>query len=210
MVGEVEACKGLDAVFGVVGLVRLPEFRKGGRACLLILYRTTFSGAFGTGALFSLSTSSILFNVFINVALYIIFTLICFFTARPPKPLIDTPRLNKYLPKPLQPKQMSREQTIAVCFCGAAKTTSLGIPLVSAMWARSDDLMRAYIQIPVLLYTIEQVFMAQILVYFFKWYLKRGRKGSEKDECEDASGQTVSNVNLDDGRGGTHLQERGP
>lgn len=160
--------------------------------------------------MFSLSTSSILFNVFINVALYIIFTLICFFTARPPKPLINTPLLKKYLPKPLQPRPMSKEQTIAVCFCGAAKTTSLGIPLVSAMWARSDDLTRAYIQIPVLLYTIEQVFMAQILVYFFKWYLKRGRRESEKDECEDASGQTVSNVNQEDGRGGTPLQERGP
>lgn len=49
------------------------------------------------------------------------------------------------------------EETIAVCFCGAAKTTSLGIPLVAAMWAAADDLTRALIQIPVLLYTIEQV-----------------------------------------------------
>jgi sodium/bile acid cotransporter 7 len=52
---------------------------------------------------------------------------------------------------------MSRRQTVAVCFCGAAKTTSLGIPLVTAMWRDADNLTRAYIQIPVLLYTIEQV-----------------------------------------------------
>lgn len=145
--------------------------------------RTTFSGAFGTGALFSLSTSSILFNVFINVALYIVFTIICFYSARPPLSLVtfvSTSRLNRYLPGPLKPKRMSKEQTIAVCFCGAAKTTSLGIPMVTAMWARADDLTRAYIQIPVLLYTIEQVFMAQMLVYFFRWYLKRGETGKEE------------------------------
>lgn len=52
---------------------------------------------------------------------------------------------------------MSKEQTIAVCFCGAAKTTSLGIPLVTSMWTQADDLTRAFITIPVLLYTIEQV-----------------------------------------------------
>ena len=164
---------------------------------LLIVNRTTFSGAFGTGALFSLSTRSIIFDIFINVALYIIFTLICFFTARPPEALINlvnNSRFGKHVPRPLKPKQMSKEQTIAVCFCGAAKTTSLGIPLVSAMWARSDDLTRAYIQIPVLLYTIEQVFMAQILVYFFKWYLKRGKKGDEKDESRDHERQQVSNT----------------
>jgi solute carrier family 10 (sodium/bile acid cotransporter), member 7 len=54
-------------------------------------------------------------------------------------------------------RRMGMDLTIAVCFCGAAKTTSLGIPLVSAMWSQADNLTRAYIQVPVLLYTIEQV-----------------------------------------------------
>lgn len=79
----------------------------------------------------------------------------------------------------LAPKRMSKEQTVAVCFCGAAKTTSVGIPLVSAMWAQKDDLTRASLAIPVLLYTMEQVFLAQILVYGFRRYLRRG-EGPEK------------------------------
>jgi sodium/bile acid cotransporter 7 len=84
------------------------------------------------------------------------------------------------------------EETIAVCFCGAAKTTSVGIPLVTAMWAESDDLTRAYIQIPVLLYTIEQVFVAQLVVYFFKWYLRRVASKDEEaqDEGESNGGQS--------------------
>lgn len=158
------------------------------------MYRTTFSGAFGTGALFKLSKPSIIFNIFINIALYALFTLICFYVARPPLRLINlfkassSSNSSTRLPGMMKPilavfsKRMSREQTIAVCFCGAAKTTSLGIPLVTAMWARADNLTRAYIQIPVLLYTIEQVFMAQLLVYFFKWYLRRGRAHGDREE----------------------------
>ncbi|KAH7328484.1 putative sodium bile acid cotransporter [Stachybotrys elegans] len=159
-------------------------------ACLGLLVWATFSNAFHTGAIFRLSTPAILFNIFMNIALYMVYTVICFLAARPPKllgayvnpRLADSERGKKlpgFLRRIVTVKRMSREQTIAVCFCGAAKTTSLGIPLVTAMWAAADDLTRAYIQIPVLLYTVEQVFIAQMLVFVFKWYLRRGREMDE-------------------------------
>lgn len=130
--------------------------------------RTTFSSAFKTGALFKLDKPSVVFTIFINVALYLLFTVICFYSARPPlflsrvvNPWVTESKFGKKLPniirRALTVKHMSKKQTIAVCFCGAAKTTGLGIPLVTAMWASADNLTRAYIQIPVLLYTIEQV-----------------------------------------------------
>jgi solute carrier family 10 (sodium/bile acid cotransporter), member 7 len=121
--------------------------------------------------LYELATPSVLFDVFMNIALYLLFTVICFFTARPPmciattiNPILaDSSLAQRYLPRFLRRiitvKRMSREQTIAVCFCGAAKTTSLGIPLVTAMWKDADNQTRAFIQIPVLLYTIEQVLL---------------------------------------------------
>ncbi len=110
-----------------------------------------------------------------NIALYLLFTVICFFAARPPlalarlfNPIMADSKLGRRLPsfirRILTIRQMSMEETIAVCFCGAAKTTSLGIPLVAAMWAAADNLTRAFIQIPVLLYTIEQV---RILMHKF-------------------------------------------
>ncbi|KAF6843318.1 sodium/bile acid cotransporter [Colletotrichum musicola] len=167
--------------------------------CLILLVWTTFSAAFKTGALYQTPHASIIFNVFMNVGLYALFTLICFYSARPPLPVCDAvnPRLADSRPLRRGPsllrraatvRQLSREQTIAVCFCGAAKTTSLGIPLATAMWHQSDDLTRALIQIPVLLYTIEQVFMAQILVYVFKWYLRRGAKADPATEDEEVGG----------------------
>ncbi|KAH8176211.1 SBF-like CPA transporter family (DUF4137) domain-containing protein [Sarocladium implicatum] len=154
--------------------------------CLVLLVWTTFCGAYDTGALFELSTDSVVFNVFMNLALYLLFTVICFYAARPPLILSDHvnalvvnsswgQKLPRSLGRILTARRMSKEETVAVCFCGAAKTTSLGIPLVTAMWAHSDPLTRAYIQIPVLLYTIEQVFMAQILVPFFRRYVDKDK-----------------------------------
>lgn len=85
---------------------------------------------------------------------------------------------------------MSRAQTVAICFCGAAKTQSLGIPLIAAMWTHTDALTTAYIEIPVVLYTMEQVFLAQGFVYLFRWYLRRERDKGEP-EAEIQQGDDV-------------------
>lgn len=102
--------------------------------------RSTFSNAFKTGALYTMPKSSIIFNIFMNIVLYIFFTVICFCFARPPHNLVKKAtgsRLARVsVPRPIRhfitPKQMSKEQAVAVCFCGAAKTTGVGIPLVAA------------------------------------------------------------------------------
>ncbi|KAF5026053.1 hypothetical protein F66182_1845 [Fusarium sp. NRRL 66182] len=193
-VGQAVRWKWEDCTVKVLNALKLAKVST---LCLVLLVWTTFSGAFGTGALKDLSTSNVLFLVFINVALYALFTAICFLAARPPEAftrVTTSSRLGRVLPQVLLPKRMSKEQTIAVCFCGAAKTTSLGIPLASSMWARADDLTRAYIQIPVLLYTIEQVFMAQGLVYVFRWYMRRGSKerADEEETEQDASREQES------------------
>lgn len=140
-----------------------------------------------------------------NIAFYLVFTVICFYAARPPlalvnriNPILADSKLGARLPsiirRAVTVRQMSITETIAICFCGAAKTTSLGIPLVSAMWNSSDNLTRAYIQIPVLLYTIEQVFMAQIIVYFFKWFMKRRKSEADGNQREHENEQTESSV----------------
>ncbi|KYK60054.1 hypothetical protein DCS_01188 [Drechmeria coniospora] len=190
LVGQaVRWCWG-DAVVRALNTFKLAKLSS---FCLVLLVWTTFSGAFYTGALLQLSSASVIFDVFLNLALYMLFTVLCLLLARPPAALAKGihPRFatSRHLPafvkRGLPVTKMSKEQTIAVCFCGAAKTTSLGIPLVAAMWNGSDDLTRAYIQIPVLLYTIEQVFMAQILVYAFKWYLRRGPKSDVESEADE-------------------------
>jgi len=71
------------------------------------------------------------------------------------------------------PKSMPPEETIAVCFCGPAKSTALGIPLLYAMWAPIDLYTKAKTSVPVLLYTTEQICVAHFFVQLFRrWHAR--------------------------------------
>ena len=111
--------------------------------------------------------------VLFNIALYLFMTVICFSICRPPKKI-------SFL------QQTDPRITIAVCFCGPAKTTGLGIPLLYAMWQSLELGLTAKTSLPVLLYTTEQVFVAHFIVYAFKRWLK---KNDKTDTVE--SGQSV-------------------
>jgi sodium/bile acid cotransporter 7 len=84
---------------------------------------------------------------------------------------------------------MSPEETIAVCFCGPAKSTALGIPLLYAMWQPVDLFTKAKTSVPVLLYTTEQICVAHFFVQLFRrWHAKVIEKenpdGSTRDDVE--------------------------
>jgi sodium/bile acid cotransporter 7 len=80
---------------------------------------------------------------------------------------------------------VSKEETIAVCFCGAAKTTGLGVPMVAAIWMNKDQLTINLIQIPVVLYTTEQIFLGQAMVWAFKRWQEKGEKGVDEESREE-------------------------
>jgi hypothetical protein len=46
--------------------------------------------------------------------------------------------------------------------------------MVSAIWGHNSELQQSQLEIPVVLYTTEQIFFAQLLVYVFKNWLERG------------------------------------
>ncbi|KAE8154732.1 putative sodium bile acid cotransporter [Aspergillus avenaceus] len=143
-----------------------------GTVCLLLLVWSTFSSCFATGALQTLSTQSIIFTVCFNVALYIFLTVICFYLCRPPE-ILRSSRYGKHVFQ-----RIPAEETIAVCFCGPAKSTALGIPLLYAMWTPVDLYLKAKTSVPVLLYTTEQICIAHFFVHVFKrWKNRVNRKG---------------------------------
>jgi sodium/bile acid cotransporter 7 len=146
--------------------------------CMLLLVWTTFSSAFETHALEALSTPSIVFTVLFNVALYLFLTLVCFYISRPPQ-FLQRGQVMKRIFRPMPP-----EETIAICFCGPAKTTALGIPLLYAMWSSMDLFIAAKTSIPVLLYTTEQICVAHFMVYVFRRW--RRRMGIEKRDIEES------------------------
>ncbi|KAF7117984.1 hypothetical protein CNMCM5793_007353 [Aspergillus hiratsukae] len=163
-----------------------------GSACLLLIVWTTFSSCFATGALQTLSVQSILFVVFFNIALYIVLTAVCFVLSRPPEILsIDRFSMRSIF------KRISPEETIAVCFCGPAKSTSLGIPLLYAMWAPVDLYTKARTSVPVLLYTTEQICVAHFFVYALKrWHKKLNKKPDVETIGDHVSSSEMAALSL--------------
>ncbi|EFW19600.1 sodium/bile acid cotransporter 7 [Coccidioides posadasii str. Silveira] len=70
-------------------------------------------------------------------------------------------------------------ETIAVCFCGPAKTIGLGIPMLYAMYKSNDVSLNARMSVPVILYTTEQIFSAHFMVHLFRAWLRKLRKKEE-------------------------------
>ncbi|ODH46839.1 hypothetical protein GX48_07043 [Paracoccidioides brasiliensis] len=175
--------------------------------CLILVIWASFSTCFSTGALKSLSSQTLIFIMLLNVSFYIALTGISFLIAHPPSALVprqkrpstamlatttSTTAKLKSLPHALLAcliNQSPPVETIAICFCGPAKTTSLGIPMVYAMYPTVDLLLVAKLAVPVILYTTEQVFCAHFMVRIFKWWgKKREAEWKEKERGEALAG----------------------
>ncbi|KAJ5497383.1 sodium bile acid cotransporter [Penicillium fimorum] len=177
-----------DRTAWVLQKTKLPKLAT---CCLLLLIWATFSSCFATGALQTLSAQSIVFVVLFNIILYITLTAVCFFCSRPPR-IFSSRRWSKPIFK-----RMSPEETIAVCFCGPAKSTALGIPLLYAMWQPVDLFLKAKTSVPVLLYTTEQICVAHFFVQLFRWWHARI---VEKEDLDDRMGDDVGIGMVEDSR----------
>ncbi|KAL1381956.1 SBF-like CPA transporter family-domain-containing protein [Phyllosticta capitalensis] len=161
---------------------------KVGTVCLLLLIWSSFSSCFATSALQSLSTQTVILVVFFNIGIYLFWTLFCFLLAR------LHPSIATYTKNIIRP--FGKQETVAICFCGPAKTAALGIPLLYAMWETFDTQTKAKMSIPVILYTTEQVFCAHFLVAAFKRWIARDAKlmrsvgDDEEEEEEDDDEET--------------------
>ncbi|KAK9464465.1 putative sodium bile acid cotransporter [Lipomyces arxii] len=133
------------------------KLAKVGSFCLLLLIWHSFSNSFAANAFNQVSHASVIMVCFLNVGLYLLFTVICFLAAR--FPLLP----EKY--------HFSKQDTIAIMLCGAAKTVALGVPLINAQYGRSPDLV-GLVAIPLVLYQGEQILVAQILVPIFRRWVQ--------------------------------------
>ncbi|KAK2879519.1 hypothetical protein FQN49_000793 [Arthroderma sp. PD_2] len=161
--------------------------------CLVLLVWTSFSTCFATHALESLKTETIIFTVFFNIGLYTFLTGICFFLAYPPKFLSERPAL-RYIFCRLPPGEV-----IAICFCGAAKTSGLGIPLLYAMYETESLFQTAQTSVAVVLYTTEQIFCAHFMVHLFRrWGTKAaGKKADEEDSSVTSASPSSTQITSD-------------
>ncbi|KAK1922339.1 putative sodium bile acid cotransporter [Papiliotrema laurentii] len=174
-VGQIVRAIWTKQVEHVVARYRLAKI---GSFCLLALIWSTFCTAFASKALQTLTPPTVAFNILTNLAVCVAFTGFAFLCARPPK------RLAKLSPRAF--RQVDKPEAISICFCAPAKTQALGIPLIAAMYTTADDKTRALIQVPMILYTAEQILVGQVLVWLFKRWLR-----DDKEEDVETPGAVV-------------------
>ncbi|PGH15451.1 hypothetical protein AJ79_02428 [Helicocarpus griseus UAMH5409] len=177
------------------------KLAKFGSVCLILVVWSSFSTCFSTGALQSLSHETIILVTLINVVFYLFLTCITFILAYPPSAIISRAepttittstttraKLNSLCHSLLTNliKRTPPPETIAICFCGPAKTTSLGIPMIYAMYSTKTDLqLVSKLSVPVILYTTEQIFCAHFMVYLFRrWGERRAEERDEKEQMD--------------------------
>ncbi|KAK6465910.1 SBF-like CPA transporter family-domain-containing protein [Scheffersomyces coipomensis] len=196
------------------------KLAKVGSFMLILIMFQSFSTAFYQDAFTKVSHVSIIFLVFFNIGIYLFFTVLTFFYARPifikrifnHPPDENSTRLYTITYKIFRPFYYSRKDTVAIMLCGPAKTAALGVSLVSSQYG-SDNPNLGIILVPLVLYQSEQVISAQVLTNFMKkWIhaeeLKEDAENNLPPKNIDGNGNEVddsADVNDEDDDSSDHV-----
>lgn len=104
-----------------------------------------------------------IFIVFISIALFFVFLVVCFLTS------------NLWLP---------RKDTISVCYCVPAKTPAMGVPLANVMFLGLDAQTQSKIQIPMVVYQGLQIFAGSLLTLAFRHWVRKEEEQEEQKKRE--------------------------
>lgn len=138
---------------------------------LLTLVWQTFDQAFQSRAFESVKKSNIIFIVFICVALYFLWTALCFIAS-----II-------WLPK---------KDVIACCYCCPAKALAMVVPLTSVMYINISPVEQSKMQIPAIIFQAFQVGMGGLMTIAFRRWI-RSEEEREAAEKRDLAATEQSN-----------------
>ncbi|CAO3698170.1 unnamed protein product [Rhizopus stolonifer] len=139
---------------------------------LLTMVWSVFSDAVYAGSFSAVKPKDIVAVAIINAGFYILFSLVCLTLGRLPLPrFINTPGWVEKL-------RYSREDTVAIMYCGATKTVAMGVPLINVLYSSGDPGTIGVLSTPLLLYHVEQLILGNIEVELLKKWVTRGQQRS--------------------------------
>jgi len=148
---------------------------------LLALVWSVFSDAIASNSFSAVGATDVVAIAIINAGFYISFSFFCMAAARLPVPrCFQTPKWIKKL-------RYSREDTVAVMYCGATKTVAMGVPLVSVLYQGAPPGVVGVLTTPLLLYHVEQLILGNIELHLLKAWVERGEKRHEKENLIQAA-----------------------
>ncbi|KAI9257681.1 SBF-like CPA transporter family-domain-containing protein [Sporodiniella umbellata] len=141
---------------------------------LLTMVWSVFSDAVYAKSFDAVKPKDIVAVAIINAGFYILFSLVCLFFGRLPLP--------KWIPTPhwVEALRYSKEDTVAIMYCGATKTVAMGVPLINVLYSKGDPGTVGVLSTPLLLYHVEQLILGNIEVEILKKWVNRGESPSKK------------------------------
>ncbi|CEP11165.1 hypothetical protein [Parasitella parasitica] len=168
--------------------------------CLLLMVWSVFSDAVHAGSFSAVAGKDIAVVVVLNFLFYVLFSTLSLVLARLPYPkrMFGTLKWFDRL-------RYSREDTVAVMFCGATKTVAMGVPLINVLYQKGDPGTIGVLSTPLLLYHVEQLILGNIEVEILKKWVLRGQKRDEQKAQGDAADEgqhtsttsTATSIHLD-------------
>ncbi|KAI8061178.1 SBF-like CPA transporter family-domain-containing protein [Gongronella butleri] len=142
--------------------------------CLLLMVWSVFSDAVYANSFSSVTAKDIFIIALMNALFYISFSMLCLILARLPTPsCIPTPPW-------LERLRYSREDTVAVMYCGATKTVAMGVPLINVLYQNANSGIVGVLSTPLLLYHVEQLILGNLEVELLRKWVIDGQKANQE------------------------------
>ena len=132
----------------------------------------TYDGPFATGAFDSVKETNIIFQAFVSIAFYALWTVISL---------------------SLSLLWLSKEDATAVEYIVPAKTPAIGVPLSQAMFAGLPPLIASKLQIPMVIFQGLQVAAESLLTLAFCEWIGDGREEVERHASQSTSEESDVN-----------------
>lgn len=136
---------------------------------LLIVIWSVFSTSFANQIFDKISRKDLLLLIFIDLGFYLIFFSIILIIAR----------------LPISIWQFSKEDSIAITFCGSMKSVAMVISLVNCFFHKENEQIIALILLPAIIYHLQQLILSPFFVIFFKKWISTDQSISKRNNPDD-------------------------
>ncbi|KAF9438546.1 hypothetical protein BGZ76_006928 [Entomortierella beljakovae] len=103
---------------------------------------------------------------------------------------------------------MTKQDTVAILFCGATKSVAMGIPMIKILYSTNSG-SAGLLATPLLIYHVEQLFSGAFMVSWLKKWVKRGEETLESFDQKYQKKQQKHNKKHGQGEEGQQQQQQG-
>ncbi|CAF4747687.1 unnamed protein product [Rotaria sp. Silwood1] len=97
---------------------------------------------------------------------------------------------------PIRYWQFSREDTVAIMFCGATKTVAMGVPLINILYTGGDQEVIGLLSLPLIMYHVEQLILGAIEALLLKKWVTTGIKKQSTMTIKESNQDNNEHVDI--------------